>query len=49
MMDSTKEKVYQQLFEKYKDTSSLDALSTKYIFETWKMTKEIHEHVQKTK
>lgn len=48
-MDLIKEEVYQRLFEKYKETSNLDTLSTKYIFETWKMTKEIHEHIKKTK
>lgn len=48
-MESRKEKVYEQLFEQYKETSNLDPLSIKYIFETWKMTKEIHEKLKNTK
>lgn len=46
-VNGEKEKVYQQLFEDYKDFSHLDSRSTKYIFETWKMTKEMHEMTKK--
>lgn len=46
-MNESKAKVYQQLFEKYKEQSNLDPLTIKYIFETWKMTKEIHENMER--
>lgn len=46
-MTSAKEEVYNQLFREYKEISNLDHLSIKYIFETWKMTKEIHEQIVK--
>jgi hypothetical protein len=48
-MVSIKNEVNKQLFEQYKRTSTLDPLSTKYIFETWKMTKELHEHMKNSK
>lgn len=42
-MKQIKDKMYKQLFEEYKESSNLDELSKKYIFETWKMIREIHE------
>lgn len=48
IMESVKQKMYDQLFEEYKEISNLDPLSIKYIFETWKMTKEINEHIKNT-
>lgn len=48
-MKDIKEEVYGQLLEEFKEITTLDPKAAKYIFETWKMTKEIYEHLKLNK